>query len=235
MTRVLCLHGLGGTGATMWPIVAACIDANFTTLAPTLPGHGTDPADLVGITWDDWLQAAREWDADVVVGQSMGACLALQLAIERRCSAVVCVNPVAPDPDAREGLEWRKSRGQTWIDVGPSKIGEISYDRLPIEALIAMTAGVDSIDVAAVDRPVLLVTSANDEVVDPASSDTIADALRGDVRRLRLRHGGHVATLDQDRDVLQRAIVDFIRAETVGAELQCQNRQCQNRQCQNRQ
>ena len=46
MTRVLCLHGLGGTGATMWPIVAACIDAGFTTLAPTLPGHGTDPADL---------------------------------------------------------------------------------------------------------------------------------------------------------------------------------------------
>ena len=36
MTRVLCLHGLGGTGATMWPIVAAC-----TT--PTSP-LGADPA-----------------------------------------------------------------------------------------------------------------------------------------------------------------------------------------------
>jgi len=100
MTRVLCLHGLGGTGATMWPVVAACIDAGFTTLAPTLPGHGTDPADLLGIGWDEWMETARDWEADVVVGQSMGADLALQLAAERRCAGVVCINPVAPDPDA---------------------------------------------------------------------------------------------------------------------------------------
>jgi len=84
----------------MWPIVAACIDAGFTTLAPTLPGHGTDPEDLVGVTWDDWLEAARSWEADVVVGQSMGACIGLQLAVEQRCSAVVCINPVVADPES---------------------------------------------------------------------------------------------------------------------------------------
>jgi carboxylesterase len=215
MTRVLCLHGLGGTGATMWPIVAACIDANFTTLAPTLPGHGTDPADLVGVTWTDWLEAARTWEADVVVGQSMGACLALQLVVEQRCAAAVCINPVAADPDAMEGLEWRRSRGHSWVEVGPSTVGEIAYERLPIEAVIAMTAGVASIDLAAIDRPVLLVTSAEDDSVDPASSDIIAGALQGDVRRLRLRHSGHVATLDKERDVLQQAVVDFVNA-TVG-------------------
>ena len=215
MTRVLCLHGLGGTGATMWPIVAACIDANFTTLAPTLPGHGTDPSDLVGVSWDDWIEAARAWEADVVVGQSMGACLAMQLAAEQRCAGAVCINPVAPDPDAMEGLEWRQSRGHSWVEVGPSTVGEIAYERLPIEAVIAMTQGVASIDLGAIDRPVLLVTSAQDDTVDPASSDFIAGALHGDVRRLRLRRSGHVATLDKDRDVLQRAVVEFVNA-TVG-------------------
>jgi carboxylesterase len=215
MTRVLCLHGLGGTGATMWPIVAGCIDAGYTTLAPTLPGHGTDPADLVGVTWADWVDAARAWEADVVVGQSMGACLALQLAAERRCRAVVSINPLAPDPDAIEGLEWRRSRGQSWIEVAASTVGEFAYERLPIEALVTMTQGVASIDLSAVDVPVLLVTSANDDVVDPASSDVVAGALHCDLRRLRLRHGGHVATLDQDRDVLQRAITDFVK--TVSA------------------
>ena len=215
MTRVLCLHGLGGTGATMWPIVAACIDAGFTTLAPTLPGHGTDPQDLVGVTWHDWLEAARAWDADAVVGQSMGANLALQLAAEHRCAAVVCVNPVMPDADAMEGLEWRKSRGQEWVDVGESTVGEIAYERLPIGAVIAMTSGVATIDLNAVDRPVLLVTSANDDVVDPSASDAIAALLPGDVRRLRLRRSGHVATLDVERDVLQRATIDFIQAQSV--------------------
>ena len=214
MTRVLCLHGLGGTGATMWPIVAACIDANFTTLAPTLPGHGTDPADLVGTTWSEWLDAARSWEADVVVGQSMGANLAMQLAVEKRCHALICINPVAPDPDASEGLEWRISRGQEWIDVAPSTVGEIAYERLPIGSVLAMTEGVASIDLSAIDQPVLLVTSAIDEVVDPASADQLADALGGDVQRLRLRNSGHVATLDEERHLLQKAVVDFVSANT---------------------
>jgi carboxylesterase len=191
------------------------IDADFTTLAPTLPGHGTDPTDLVGVTWDDWIEAARAWEADVVVGQSMGADLALQLCAEQRCAAAVCINPVAADPDAMEGLEWRQSRGHSWVEVGPSTVGEIAYERLPIEAVIAMTQGVASLDLAAIDRPVLVVTSAGDDTVDPASSDLIAAALQGDVRRLRLRRSGHVATLDKDRDVLQRAVVDFVNA-TVG-------------------
>ncbi|MEY2583258.1 MAG: carboxylesterase [Ilumatobacteraceae bacterium] len=210
MTRVLCLHGLGGTGATMWPIVAACIDAGFTTLAPTLPGHGTDPADLIGVTWSDWLEAARSWPADVVVGQSMGADLGLQLAAEQRCGAVVCINPVAPDPDAMEGLRWRRDHGQTWVEVGPSTVDEIAYERLPIEAFVAMTEGVGALDLAAIDRPVLLVTSANDDVVDPSASDVIADLLTCDVQRLRLRHSGHVATLGDERHLLQRATVDFV-------------------------
>ena len=211
MTRVLCLHGLGGTGATMWPVVAACIDAGFTTLAPTLPGHGTDPADLIGVTWTDWLDAARQWPADVVGGQSMGACLALQLAAEHRCRAVVCINPLAADPDAIDGLAWRQSRGHSWIEVAASGVDEIAYERLPIDALIAMAEGVAAIDVASVDRPVLLITSVNDEVVDPASSDVIAAAL-GDVRRVYLRHSGHVATLDKERHLVQRATVEFVKS-----------------------
>ncbi|MEY2582758.1 MAG: carboxylesterase [Ilumatobacteraceae bacterium] len=214
MTRVLCLHGLGGTGATMWPIVAACIDAGFTTLAPTLPGHGTDPEDLIGVTWWDWLEAARSWPADVIVGQSMGADLGLQLAAEQRCSAVVCINPVAPDPDAMEGLRWRRDHGQSWVEVGPSAVDEIAYERLPIEAVFEMTAGIATLDLRAVDRPVLLVTSANDDVVDPASSDAIADLLACDVQRLRLRHSGHVATLGEERDLLQRATVEFVSGST---------------------
>jgi carboxylesterase len=211
MTRVLCLHGLGGTGATMWPIVAACIDAGFTTLAPTLPGHGTDPNDLVGITWEHWIEAARDWEADVIVGQSMGADLALQLAAERRSAGLVCINPLAPDPDAIEGLEWRLQRGQSWVDVEPSNVDEIAYERLPIESVLTMTEGIAALSLATIVCPVLLVTSANDDVVDPASSDAVADCLQGDVQRLRLRHSGHVATLGDERDVLQRATIQFVK------------------------
>ena len=141
----------------------------------------------------------------------MGACLALQLAAEQRCHAAVCINPLAADPDAIDGLMWRKSRGHSWIEVDPSGVDEIAYERLPIDALIAMTEGVGTVDVMSIDRPVLLVTSVNDAVVDPASSDVTAAALNRNVRRLFLRHSGHVATLDSERHLVQRATVEFIK------------------------
>lgn len=219
MANVLCLHGLGGTGATMWPVVAAVSAAGHTTLAPTLPGHGGRPDDLIGMRWSDWITAAQAWPAsgrpDVVVGQSMGALLALALAAGGHAGAVVAVNPPAPDVDMLDGLHWRRERGTTTIEVGPSSLGEVAYDELPIEALIEMHHGALGIRFDDVDVPVLIVTSERDEVVDPACSDIVAASIRGPVRRLRLRRSGHVATLDADRDVLCAAVVRFV-AESRG-------------------
>lgn len=214
MARVLCLHGLGGTGATMWPVVAAVSAAGATVLAPTLPGHGASPEELLGVGWEDWLAAARAWPADgrpdVVVGQSMGALLALALAAEGRCAGLVAVNPPAPDVDMLDGLLWRRERGTTDVEVGPSPLGEIAYERLPIDSLIEMHRGALDLRLDGVTVPVLIVTSERDEVVDPACSDIVAAALGGPVQRLRLRAGGHVASLDADRDRLCDAVVRFV-------------------------
>jgi carboxylesterase len=208
--RVLCLHGMGGTGATMWPLVGALGIAGHTVLAPTLPGHGADPADLVGLGWNDWLDAARAWPADVVVGQSMGADLGLAVAAAGACRAVVAINPLAGDPDAIDGLEWRRSRGHERVDIDPSTVGEVAHQWLPLEALLAMHIGIAAIDLAAVLVPTLIITSANDDVVDPANSEAVAAALGVRAQRVTLRHGGHVATLDADRDALCTAVVTFI-------------------------
>ena len=199
----------------MWPVIAALHDAHHTALAPTLPGHGTSPEDLRGVRWDDWIAAAGEWPADAVVGQSLGGSLALALAATGACSAAVAINPVAPDPDALDGLEWRRSRGHEWIDAAPPLPGETTYPRVPIGALVEMSRGTLGIDLAAVTVPVLLVTSANDDVVDPASADVIAAALGGPVTRMVLPASGHVATIDTpDRALLLTAITRFVAEMT---------------------
>jgi carboxylesterase len=211
MARVLCLHGLGGTGATMWPLVAALGQAGHDVHAPTLPGHGSSPEDLVGVEWSDWVDFALEWPADAVVGQSLGGALALAVAAVGGCRAAVAINPATPDPDAIEGLEWRVSRGHEWIGDLPHFRGETAYDRVPTAALLAMAVGVASIDPGRVTQPVLLVASRHDEVVDPAAIDRLAGALGGPVRRVTLERGGHVATLDVDRDRLCTAVETFLR------------------------
>ena len=162
-----------------------------------------------GVGWADWSAAAAQWPADVVVGQSMGGALALALAAQGRCRAVVAINPPAPDPDAAEGLEWRQSVGHDWVDGPPLADGEDGFDRLPIGALLEMATGTLGTDLAAVDVPLLLVTSAHDDVVDPGSADVIAAAVSGAVTRLILEHSGHVASLGPDRDELLAAIAAF--------------------------
>ena len=208
--RVLCLHGMGGTGATMWPLVGALSTAGHTVLAPTLAGHGGDPADLVGLGWNDWLHSAAHWPADVVVGQSMGANLALSLAARGASRAVVAINPLAADADALDGLEWRISRGHKRIEVEPSAVGEVAYEWLPLSALRAMHDGIIIQDLSKVTVATLIVTSTNDDVVDPTNSDLVAASLGVRARRLALRQGGHVATLDADRNTLCAAVVSFI-------------------------
>lgn len=210
MARILLLHGLGGTGATMQPLVEGLDASDHVTHAPTLPGHGTLVEALETVGWADWIRAAREWPADVIVGQSMGASLALALAAESGCRAVVAINPPAPDPDAVDGLEWRQSRGHDWVDGPPLAHGEVGYTRLPITALLAMAAGVLATDLGTVTCPVLLVTSALDDVVNPASGDDIATSIGGRVDRLTLANSGHVATLGPDIDALLAAITEFI-------------------------
>ena len=218
MARVLCLHGLGGTGATMWPLVATLGQAGHDVLAPTLPGHGSTPADLLDVGWDEWLAAALDWPADVVVGQSMGGALALAVAAAGACRAAVAINPPAPDPDAVDGLEWRLSRGHEWLEDAPTFPGEAAYSRLPTVG----PAGDDrrrslSIDLGRVTQPVLLVSSRHDDVVDPASAAPIAAALGGPVRRVTLEHGGHVATLDADRGRLCTAVEAFVATAALRA------------------
>lgn len=211
---IVCVHGLGGTGATMEPLAAILRAAGHDVATPTLPGHGTEPSDLVGITWRDWLDAIPR--APVVIGQSMGGSLALAAAASRPdVRAVVCINALAPDPDAVDGLEWSRAHGRAWVDAPPAASGEKTYDRLSIESLLAMATGVAAIDLALVLVPVLVVEGALDDVVDPANSDRIAATVTGEVERIILQRSGHAAALGPELDDLARQILTWLAARPV--------------------
>jgi len=212
VARLLLVHGLGGTGATMGPLAAALAACGHEVLTPTLPGHGTEPAALLTTGWTEWLAAVGETDYDIAVGQSMGGNLALALAAGGRCRAVVAINPPPPDPDAVDGLEWQQSRGIDWVEGPPLADGEEGYTSLPVAALLEMVNGTLATDLAAVIQPVLLVTSALDDVVDPFSADYLASLLPGPVERLTLPASGHVATLGPELEALAAAIAEFVTA-----------------------
>ena len=210
MARIACIHGLGGTGATMGRLADLLRIAGHDVVTPTLPGHGLTPDALLDVRWSDWLDAIPH-DVDVVVGQSMGGSLALAAASRSTTiGAVVCVNALAPDPDAVDGLEWRRDRGTTWIEDVPTAVGEEAYDRIPIRALLEMATGIAAVDLRLVDRPVLVVHGALDDAVDPGNSDVIAATVAGPAERLTLARSGHVAVLGPEVDALAEAVCDFV-------------------------
>jgi len=88
---VLLIHGLTGTPTEMRFVGNGLHRAGFTVTGMQLAGHCGDTADLLRTGWRDWyasvVDAADRLHAQVdrlfVAGLSMGAVLALKLAIDR--------------------------------------------------------------------------------------------------------------------------------------------------------
>ena len=88
---VLLVHGLTGTPSEMRFVARGLHEAGFTVSAVQLAGHCGDVDDLVATGWRDWygsvdaaaLRLGAEVDHLFVAGLSMGALLALELAIRR--------------------------------------------------------------------------------------------------------------------------------------------------------
>jgi carboxylesterase len=233
---VVVLHGLGGTPHSVLPVTAAVHAAGYMTVAPKLPGHGTSPDDLVGRTWDEWLQAvlqtcdelaARSSAGVAVIGQSMGATLALAAATQRPyIRGVGAINAlVGPtDPDATEHLEHLISRGRTMQPAGDPDLRDphahdSAYPELALSALVQLARGAAVVHdlLPTISVPVFVASGDHDSTVDPATSDVLAGAVSGPVRRLRLPNSGHVAALDLDRELLCRELLTWLVDLTGGS------------------
>jgi alpha-beta hydrolase superfamily lysophospholipase len=90
---VVLLHGLTDSPYSQRHIAARYLAHGFTAIAPRLPAHGTVPAALTEVEWEDWLAATRlavrEARARIgpdlplhLVGFSNGGALAMKYALD---------------------------------------------------------------------------------------------------------------------------------------------------------
>ena len=95
---------------------------------------------------------------------------------------------------------------------------ELAYDGMPIEPLLSMVDAEREIfeNLGDINCPVLIMTSPQDHVVPPGSSDVLAERLSGPVERVTLERSYHVATLDYDKDEIERRAVEFAKKVTAG-------------------
>jgi len=200
---------------------------------PLLPGHGTSVDDMVPTRWSDWLGGAEEAyqrlagrsERVVVAGLSMGGALTLRLGLDHpEIAGLVCVNPAttafpeellgAFDAMVDGGMETMDAIGS---DIADPDQTEIAYDATPIRALLSLVRdGLAPMQDRYGDltMPLLLCTSPQDHVVDPAQGDHLASTYGGDVERISLERSFHVATQDFDKDLIESSAIAFAQRVT---------------------
>ena len=223
---VLVLHGFTGNPGSVRPVADALVDAGFSVELPRLPGHGTVIDDMLDTGWADWSAAAQEaldrlaarTDGQVVVGLSMGGSLAAWLAARNDLAGAVFINALVQpaDPAMIEMLQAMIDAGETIApgtgpDIADPDAVETAYVGSPLLPLRTLLEGVRGLqdDLPKITCPALVLTSTDDHVVDPVSSDHLAERVSGPVERVTLERSYHVATLDFDKALIQERVVQF--------------------------
>ena len=227
--------GFTGNPGSMRPVAEAFAAAGLSVELPRLPGHGTTIEDMMTTTWTDWSgeveaayqRLAARTDAIVVAGLSMGGTLTLWAATQHPdIAGIVCINPLS-QPQPAEVLDMVKgmiTEGETVMpgigsDIADPEVTESAYSGTPLTQLVSLLeegARPLTTQYPSMTIPMLLLSSPNDHVVDPASVDVLAADYGGAIERISLDRSFHVATLDFDRELIQQKAVEFAKRVTAG-------------------
>lgn len=206
-----------------------------------LAGHCTSVDEFERTTWFDWYRSActgvEELQKDtpqvVAVGQSMGALLALKLAVDYPhtimgvvllAPALVLSNPwvhrIGPAlPLLRRLLRQRSrriGRGERDVADREARTASPSYREVPLQALhqlLVLQKHVRSL-LPQVQQPALIIHSRQDHTCPPRNMSILERALRGPVRSVLLENSFHVISIDVDRERVAAEVAGFIA--TVG-------------------
>ena len=228
-TGVLLCHGFTGSPQSLRPWAEYLAEAGLSVWLPRLPGHGTTWQEMAHTRWEDWYaeldrafdELRARSDEVFVMGLSMGGCLALRLAELRgpAISGLVIVNP-SVTADTRlfvlaPVLKFvvPSLKGIT-SDIKKDHVSEVGYERVPVKAAATLPGlwRITQARLSDVTAPVLVYRSTVDHVVGPASLRVLREALPA--RQLEVREcpdSYHVATLDNDAQVIFAGSLEFIR------------------------
>ena len=228
-------HGLTGMPGSLRDWAQALAAAGMTVRVPRLPGHGTSWQDANKVSWQDWYaelerafdEVRSRCDRVFIMGLSMGGTLALRLAEQRGAdvAGVVVVNPslFTTRKDAKLLPLVRlfvPSFPPVGNDIKKPGVVEPAYERLPVKAAYQLTQlwKLTNADLDKVTQPLLVLSSRDDHVVEPANSQRLMEqAGSADKRQVVLEDSYHVATMDNDLPLIVDESLAFVRQHAAAA------------------
>jgi len=223
-------HGFTGTTQSMRFLGEFLANEGGLTVAgPRLKGHGTSAADMARSSAEDWirsveagLQKLQESCSRIfITGLSMGGTLTLYMAAmhpEVIRGAVPINGAVFVDNPDMAGLAFMAGAPPTVPGVGGDikkpGVTELAYEDVPVPAIRQLYAlmSVTRELLPRIKCPALVIQSRDDHVVVPDNAPYIIEHIgAADKRLLWLDNSYHVATLDNDKELIAGEILKFIQ------------------------
>ncbi|MBN2545547.1 MAG: alpha/beta fold hydrolase [Spirochaetes bacterium] len=227
-TSVLCIHGYSGTNLSMLPLIKGLNKAGFNVEAPVLRGHGTVWQESEKVKFGDWLDDVENAYIELkkkskhvfLAGLSMGGTLACYLAGKySEIKGAVLINHAIYINDPRLFLLpvakffLRSSKGVVG-DIKKEGVSEPGYEILSTKATHEFIKLIDLVkkNLYKVKQPLLIFKSKEDHVIKVRSVDyTLRNISSENVRVVWLENSYHVATLDNDADLILKKTIEFIK------------------------
>ncbi|MBA3022533.1 MAG: alpha/beta fold hydrolase [Gammaproteobacteria bacterium] len=180
---VLLTHGLSDSPYHMRHLAAFFQRNGFRVMAVLLPGHGTQPGDLLDVRWEDWAETvaygvqclAEEVDEVYLAGFSAGAALSLyQADKDKRVRGLFMYSPAFEIPRRARWASLSRFYGwllprRSWLAVMPDQ-DIYKYESFCMNAVTQMWRLTQALPQGELQIPVFVVASADDATVVSAAT-----------------------------------------------------------------
>ena len=236
----LLLHGFGDTPESLGALARDLHARGWTVRVPLLPGHGRTVRAFEASSATAWVAAAEAAFVEVaalggpvaLVGQSMGAALAVRLAARHaEAPAVVLLAPLLSLSRALEqGARWwwlvalvrplMPSADERSILDPEARARSLGYGVLPVRLVPQLVSLVRAAraDLPWVRQPVRVVQSREDNRITPAGTEAALRSLgSGDLDVCWRNGAGHVVSVDFGHEEVWALVADWLERHTVAA------------------
>lgn len=225
---VLVIHGFTGSTQSMRYLGERIAEGGYTVYGPRLTGHGTHQEDMEKASYNDWIRDVesglekleKSCSTIFVTGLSMGGTLTLYLA-ERHpeIAGIMPINAAIDLPGMRDYYEEIFDGSERFVagigsDIKKSGVEELAYSLTPVKSmkeLLVLTEEVKT-NLQEITVPTLIFSSVVDHVVPPENSKEIYNMISSkDNKTVYLENSYHVATLDNDKELIADQCIEFIK------------------------
>jgi carboxylesterase len=224
---ILVSHGFTGSTQSMRYLGTQIAKSGFTVYGPRLTGHGTEPEDMEQATYKDWisdvekgLERLQQTCSKIfIIGLSMGGTLSLYLAQKYvDIAGIIPINAAVDIPNLKATYENMKNSGTRFIegigsDIKMAGVAELAYSKTPVKSLGDLITLMDQVrgNLYKVTVPTLIISSIVDHVVPPENSKQIYHSISTEDKSIVfLKNSYHVATLDNDKELIAKECSRFI-------------------------